>query len=166
MMEPMAETIVADAATELAEERTLLAWIRTGLAIMGLGFVVARFGLFLREITLVKVHPAASSTGFSPTDAGQLPDGRVLIVNRRFTIIEGVSAKLTIVDPRQIVENQILPSRLIATLKPPLRIDNMEALSIEQRHGRTIVWLASDDNFNPLQQTLLMKFALKDEPKR
>lgn len=31
-----------------AAERTLLAWIRTGLAIMGFGFVVARFGLFLR----------------------------------------------------------------------------------------------------------------------
>jgi putative membrane protein len=31
-----------------AAERTLLAWIRTGLAVMGLGFVVARFGLFLR----------------------------------------------------------------------------------------------------------------------
>lgn len=30
-----------------AAERTLLAWVRTGLAIMGLGFVVARFGLFL-----------------------------------------------------------------------------------------------------------------------
>jgi inner membrane protein YidH len=34
----------------LAAERTLLAWIRTGLALMGLGFVVARFGLFLREM--------------------------------------------------------------------------------------------------------------------
>lgn len=33
-----------------AAERTLLAWIRTGLATMGLGFVVARFGLFLRAI--------------------------------------------------------------------------------------------------------------------
>src|SRR5262245_19271028 len=30
-----------------AAERTLLAWIRTGLAIIGLGFVVARFGMFL-----------------------------------------------------------------------------------------------------------------------
>jgi putative membrane protein len=28
----------------LAEERTFLAWIRTGLALMGFGFVVARFG--------------------------------------------------------------------------------------------------------------------------
>jgi putative membrane protein len=34
----------------MAAERTLLAWIRTGLAMMGFGFVVARFGLFLREI--------------------------------------------------------------------------------------------------------------------
>ena len=30
-----------------AAERTLLAWVRTGLTIMALGFVVARFGLFL-----------------------------------------------------------------------------------------------------------------------
>jgi putative membrane protein len=32
-----------------AAERTLLAWVRTGVALMGFGFVVARFGLFLRE---------------------------------------------------------------------------------------------------------------------
>jgi putative membrane protein len=31
-----------------AAERTLLAWLRTGMAVIGLGFVVARFGLFLR----------------------------------------------------------------------------------------------------------------------
>ena len=35
-----------------AAERTFLAWLRTGLALMGFGFVVARFGLFLREIAL------------------------------------------------------------------------------------------------------------------
>lgn len=34
----------------LANERTFLAWIRTGLAIMGFGFIVERFGLLLREI--------------------------------------------------------------------------------------------------------------------
>src|SRR5258705_9670247 len=33
----------------LAAERTVLAWIRTGIALMGLGFVLARFGLFLQE---------------------------------------------------------------------------------------------------------------------
>jgi putative membrane protein len=34
-----------------AAERTLLAWLRTGLAVMALGFVVARFGLFLRLLS-------------------------------------------------------------------------------------------------------------------
>jgi putative membrane protein len=38
----------------LAAERTLLAWTRTGLAMMGFGFVVARFGLFLQGIRLVQ----------------------------------------------------------------------------------------------------------------
>jgi putative membrane protein len=33
-----------------AAERTLLAWIRTGVTTIGLGFVVARFGLFLRVV--------------------------------------------------------------------------------------------------------------------
>jgi putative membrane protein len=36
----------------MAAERTFLAWIRTGIAFMAFGFVVARFGLFLREIAL------------------------------------------------------------------------------------------------------------------
>ena len=38
----------------LAAERTLLAWIRTGLALMGFGFVVARFGLFLQRLQMVE----------------------------------------------------------------------------------------------------------------
>lgn len=41
-----------DPRVRFAAERTLLAWMRTGLALMGFGFVVARFGLFLREIAL------------------------------------------------------------------------------------------------------------------
>jgi putative membrane protein len=40
----------------LAAERTLLAWMRTGLALMGFGFVVARFGWFLREMAAVGHH--------------------------------------------------------------------------------------------------------------
>ncbi len=38
-----------DPRTYFAEERTFLAWIRTGLGLMGVGFAVSRFGLFLRE---------------------------------------------------------------------------------------------------------------------
>ena len=40
---------VADLRDYLAEERTFLAWIRTGIALMGFGFVVAHFGIFMNE---------------------------------------------------------------------------------------------------------------------
>jgi putative membrane protein len=36
-----------------ANERTLLAWVRTGIALMAFGFAIARFGLFLREVAQV-----------------------------------------------------------------------------------------------------------------
>ena len=49
----------------LAAERTLLAWIRTGLALMGFGFVVARFGLFLQELQVTQRAPSAPSYGLS-----------------------------------------------------------------------------------------------------
>lgn len=49
----------------LAAERTLLAWIRTGIAMMGFGFVVARFGLFLQEIHVAQNSPATRHYGLS-----------------------------------------------------------------------------------------------------
>ncbi len=49
----------------LAAERTFLAWIRTGLALMGFGFVVARFGLFLRQVRIVEPTLQSRSYGLS-----------------------------------------------------------------------------------------------------
>jgi uncharacterized protein (DUF302 family)/uncharacterized membrane protein YidH (DUF202 family) len=49
----------------LAAERTLLAWIRTGLALMGFGFVVARFGLFLQQLQIAQHAPTVQSYGLS-----------------------------------------------------------------------------------------------------
>ena len=57
----------------LAAERTFLAWIRTGVALMGFGFVVARFGLFLREMAADHQPADAPHAGFS------LPVGIALI---------------------------------------------------------------------------------------
>jgi uncharacterized protein (DUF302 family)/uncharacterized membrane protein YidH (DUF202 family) len=58
----------------LAAERTFLAWIRTGLALMGFGFVVARFGLFLRELAAAGGGSPVAASGFS------LPLGTALVL--------------------------------------------------------------------------------------
>jgi len=61
-MDPAAPPLPAASLSDyFAEERTFLAWIRTGLALMGFGFVVARFGLFLQEIQLVQHSSAVRS---------------------------------------------------------------------------------------------------------
>jgi putative membrane protein len=59
------ELLQGDPRVRFAAERTLLAWIRTGLALMGFGFVVARFGLFLREIAVPREATPSHSFGWS-----------------------------------------------------------------------------------------------------
>ncbi len=54
-----------DPRTYFAAERTFLAWIRTGLGLMGVGFAVARFGLFLREMQASQTHVPVHATGAS-----------------------------------------------------------------------------------------------------
>ena len=99
--------------------------------------------------------------GFFATDAAELPDGRLLILNRRFSIAGSFTAKLVIAALPNA--GRVVSGRILATLRSPVTVDNMEALSVTSEGGRTIVWIASDDNFSqPLQRTLLMKFALLD----
>jgi putative membrane protein len=63
----------------LAIERTYLAWIRTGLSLMGFGFVVARFGLFLQELAVVRPAIQVRSFGFSLWFGTALIAGGVIV---------------------------------------------------------------------------------------
>jgi putative membrane protein len=56
---------MTDLRVYLAAERTLLAWIRTGLAMMGFGFVVSRFALFLRELAYLGGAATTPPSGIS-----------------------------------------------------------------------------------------------------
>jgi putative membrane protein len=63
----------------LANERTFLAWLRTGIAITSLGFVVARFDLFLAELTRVSADDAARAAEATDSRAA-VPIGVLLVL--------------------------------------------------------------------------------------
>jgi len=56
-----------NAREHLANERTLLAWIRTSIGIMAFGFVVVKFSLFIRQVSLLlgKNATVAPQHGYS-----------------------------------------------------------------------------------------------------
>ena len=53
-----------------ANERTMLAWIRTGIAVMAFGFAIARFGVFLRQMTAINSAAVHRSSGLESTWVG------------------------------------------------------------------------------------------------
>jgi hypothetical protein len=99
--------------------------------------------------------------GYVPTDAQQLPDGRIIVLNRHFGLLDGFWAAVAIVDTARIAPGATVTGELVATFKPPLNIDNMEGISVTREGGRTVIWMISDDNQMPFEKTLLLKFQLR-----
>jgi hypothetical protein len=98
--------------------------------------------------------------GYDPSDATELPDGRIIVLNRGFKAPFNWSAVLTLIDPKAIRQGAVVAGREIARFAEPLTTDNYEALAITREDGATILWMASDDNQSILQRSLLMKFRL------
>jgi putative membrane protein len=49
----------------LANERTFLAWIRTSITLMGFGFIIVRFTLFLKQLSLLFETNKVPTKGYS-----------------------------------------------------------------------------------------------------
>lgn len=101
---------------------------------------------------------------FRPTDMAALPNGDILVVERRFNLLQGLSTRLRRIHWETLEGDGPIEGELLATLAFPYNIDNMEGLAVRRDEaGRTLVYLMSDDNFNPLQRTLLMVFRLDED---
>lgn len=99
-------------------------------------------------------------TGFKPTDVAQLPDGRVLVLNRRFSVTSLFSANLVLLQPISANPSNVLQGKTIARFQSPTVADNFEGLSITVEDDKPIVWIISDNNFMRWQRTMLLKFSL------
>ena len=105
--------------------------------------------------------------GFSPTDATQLPDGRILVLMRKllWPFPARFAGRIMVVDPDSIEAGGEWTGPVVARLTSSLPVDNFEGITVEPRDDGTVtVWLMSDDNDASFQATVLWK--LKLDPAR
>ena len=100
---------------------------------------------------------------FTPTGAARLPDGDVIVLERRFSLLGGLRARLLRLEAAALRPGAALSGHELARLGPPLTVDNMEGIAARGGPGgETLIYLISDDNFHPLQRTLLLLFELAE----
>jgi hypothetical protein len=98
--------------------------------------------------------------GFRPTGAATLPDGDVLVLERRFL---PPAARFRRIASAEIAPGAVLEGQRIARLEGTLTVDNMEGIdALRSSDGKVLIYVVSDDNYSPLQTTLLMMFELLD----
>jgi hypothetical protein len=98
--------------------------------------------------------------GFHVTDSAALQSGDVLVLERRYVSLGIFSARLTIVDGKTIQPSGKLRGRELLRIEQPLVVENFEGLAVQQTPKGTMIYLVSDDNYNPFQQTLLLQFLM------
>lgn len=100
---------------------------------------------------------------FAPTDAAMLPGGDLLVLERSYTPLGGPGMRLQRIARGDLKAGPAAEAETLAQMGAGYSIDNMEGLAVrEGASGETLIYVISDDNFNPLQRTLLLIFVLED----
>jgi hypothetical protein len=98
--------------------------------------------------------------GFVPTGADRLDD-TLYVVERRVSLLSGFTARVVALDVAEVRPGASLAGLELARLGRPAVSDNFEGIAARRAaDGRILLYLVSDDNFQPLQQTLLLQFSL------
>jgi hypothetical protein len=98
---------------------------------------------------------------FDLTDLNFLPSGDMLVLERRYVPLMGLSFRIRRFPIAQVKPGALLDGEVLIEADLSRQIDNMEAMMVHQdAQGRAILTLMSDDNFSFLQRTLVLRFAV------
>lgn len=110
-----------------------------------------------------RAHPP-----FRPVSAATLPNGDLLVLERRASWIGGWGSRIVLVPAANLERaadgRGILEGTEIGRIDPPMAADNYEGVDVRvSSDGRTLVYLVSDDNFMFTQRTIILMFELLAE---
>jgi hypothetical protein len=98
---------------------------------------------------------------FDISDATLLPSGELLVLERKFSLVEGVGIRIRRIPLTSLAPGALVDGPSIFTAGLGSEIDNMEGIdAFVTPEGETVLTLVSDDNFSLLQRTLLLQFTL------
>jgi hypothetical protein len=98
---------------------------------------------------------------FDVSDAVLLPSGELLLLERKFSLLDGVGIRIRRIALASVAPGAVVDGPSIFDADLGYEIDNMEGIDAHVTpEGETVLTMVSDDNFSMLQRTLLLQFTL------
>jgi hypothetical protein len=98
--------------------------------------------------------------GYDVSDATLLSAGDLLILERRFGWTTGLFTRIRRIAVADIRPGALVDGPVLFEADLGQQVDNMEGISAHRSGGETVLTLVSDNNFSPIQRTLLLQFTL------
>jgi hypothetical protein len=90
-----------------------------------------------------------------------LPAGDLLILERKFSWLSGIGIRIRRVPLTSVTSGAVIDGPSIFEADLANEVDNMEGIDAHlTAEGETVLTMVSDDNFSPIQRTLLLQFTL------
>jgi len=144
-------------------------FVPNGLPLAGTLIAVSERGLDplgnLRAFLIGGPSPGTFSVqrrdDFDVSDCALLPGGDLLLLERRFSLLRGVAMRIRRIPLGAIRPGAVVDGPVVMFADMGYEIDNMEGLSVHRdAAGGVVLTLISDDNFSPIQRTILLQFTL------
>jgi hypothetical protein len=101
------------------------------------------------------------TNNFDVSDAVLLPSGELLLLERKFSLLDGVGIRIRRIELASLAPGAVVDGPSIFDADLGDEIDNMEGIDAHVTpEGDTVLTMVSDDNFSIIQRTLLLQFTL------
>lgn len=111
-----------------------------------------------------KTFAVKRSADYDITDAALLPDKDILILERKYNIVDGASMRIRRISGDTVRPDAVVDGPVIVEADKRYQVDNMEAMSVHcDPSGEVVLTLMSDNNYAPNQRNLLLQFTMMDK---